>query len=500
MANVTIARQPVTPKGIEKRVDDLELGSVTDPRMAGKVTHLLPPILRLLVLAVTSMAEAMRQVELRARQLRDSVRSYADVPEKIADNTLGAFLQVVSDFELRRVLYRQVKAEHRRGNLAATLLPWNTVAVDGKHLITLRLYDLQRLTRNELRNAEEMRNRESRRQGQPAEFDPRLSDAGWEPSEVEIRAVFATRFPHVQMVSTLPKPDNPEHDLKKPGRKGTQKRHKEAQLYGLIRCHRSTLISAAAAVCLDQRPLAGNTNESGSIVETLKDLLTAYGATNLIEMVTTDAGNTTLAMADELRRQGVHYFLAVKGNQPDIHAEAKRVLGTPVGPPDYSCSEDRSGRTVAYEVFVHSVPAGYLGWTHARTFIRVNRVSRGNKDDDVTEGTRFYVSSGESVDMTGENAYLLSRSHWRCENESHWTTDAIFNEDKRQAPWSRHPNGVLVASIIHLIGLNIVAVFRALAHSRTKTGTLVKPTWNEVIEHFLAELFDTRMDTTAFDA
>jgi hypothetical protein len=42
-------RQAATPKGFERRVQDLELGRVTDPRQSGKVTIPLPTVLVALV-------------------------------------------------------------------------------------------------------------------------------------------------------------------------------------------------------------------------------------------------------------------------------------------------------------------------------------------------------------------------------------------------------------------------------------------------------------------
>jgi len=42
----------------------------------------------------------------------------------------------------------------------------------------------------------------------------------------------------------------------------------------------------------------------------------------------------------------------------------------------------------------------------------------------------------------------ISRLHWRCEEETHWTADAMLLEDKRRPSWSRHPVGVFVVSLL----------------------------------------------------
>ena len=64
--------------------------------------------------------------------------------------------------------------------------------------------------------------------------------------------------------------------------------------------------------------------DSGEVVEALKLLkeLPLDGA-----IVTGDAAFTTEAVARTIRAKGGHYFLFVKGNQPDLQAEIARRFG-----------------------------------------------------------------------------------------------------------------------------------------------------------------------------
>lgn len=93
--------------------------------------------------------------------------------------------------------------------------------------------------------------------------------------------------------------------------------------YALARVHTVTLISSKAASCVHQRPIPGCTNEIGALPGLLKELHVVYGRTRLIEMVTTDAGNTSLKTATlvvhDLR---MHYFSQIKCEHGDLHAEA----------------------------------------------------------------------------------------------------------------------------------------------------------------------------------
>jgi hypothetical protein len=67
--------------------------------------------------------------------------------------------------------------------------------------------------------------------------------------------------------------------------------------YGLARVRRAHLVSSSACVCLGQRPLPGETNESGAC-DFIRQLLAEYGRTGLIEAFLVDAGNASLEHAN----------------------------------------------------------------------------------------------------------------------------------------------------------------------------------------------------------
>ena len=94
-------------------------------------------------------------------------------------------------------------------------------------------------------------------------------------------------------------------------------------------------------------------------------------------------------------------------------------------------------------------------------------------------------------------AMAISRAHWRCEEETHWTADAILQEDKRRLAWSRHPNGVFVVSALRMMGLNILAVARKLSRLGYSKEA---PTWRQVAEHFFLTLCASTLLTESFDA
>lgn len=466
MAGIRIKCQAATPRGVERRVEDAGFHRVSDKRCPARRRFALGPLLGLAVYGLASGATSLRALETRSEQLRESVREQLGLPmERIADNTLGRVLRGLSFTELRNCLHRQVKAEYRRGRLCPAegkqslklKSGRNVASVDGKALSTLHLRELQQQTRQVLKET----------------ADARTRDKEWVPALEDIKAVFSSRFPHVKLVH----PD-------------------EGEMYGTVMVHRTTLVSSDAAVCIDQRPIAGKCNEVGEMPATVDELFGAYGRTELLDIVTSDAGNISLKVADRLQMHGADYFFGLKENQPELYKEAIRTLAQ-AGDKERKAdaSEERSGATVTYRCWSQPLPGGYLKWNHARQLLRIERTTINN-DDEVVTSDRYFITSMAPDALDGEDALVLARMHWRCENEGHWTSDVFFKEDARRHHGSRHAAGIIARSYLTMIAQNIVAVLRALSRLGDE---LLRPRWADVFAHFAAVLFDTRLDTTLFD-
>lgn len=441
-------RQAATPKGLQRRIRDLKLGRVDDPRVAKKVTYALPVLLTGLVVGMTTSAGSLRKVEERTGQLADGHRAWMGLSGRIADNTFGKVLPRLQFSDVLACLHRLVKAEHRRGNLKPTVLSDGTVAVDGKNVATLHWHDLCRVLKLE-----------------PTEASPD-----------HVKALLAEQFPAVQFC--VPAQGKP---------------------YALARVHTVTLISSAAAMCVHQRQTLGHTNEIGSMPELLREVHAAYGRTGLISMVTTDAGNTSLGVATQIRGYGWDYFLQIKSGQGDLYSEATRALGSKTEQQaDATQVDKQNGKVVSYRVWQHDLTdQGWLDWTHARQLVRVERAVEDPTTGESSVGNRFYVCS-RTPDQAGPKRCLkTSRAHWRCENETHWTNDTQLGEDRRRLAWSRHPSGVFVVSALRAIALDILAVARKLSRL---DYTREPPSWQQVAEHFLLVLCDSILDTEDFDA
>lgn len=441
-------RQAATTKGLGRRIRDLGFQNVGDQRMSTKVTYSLPLVLTALVVGMSTDARSLRAVEKRTKQVAKKHRQWMGIKQRIADNTFGDILQWLVVGELMACLQRGVKAEARRGNLKPTVLPVGTIAIDGKNVATLRWHDLCRVLKLEKNKAQ--------------------------PDQVKL--LLAERFPDVQFCV-------PE----------------KGQPYALARVHTVTLISSDAAVCIHQRQTLGHTNEIGSMPELLEEVHAGYGRSSLITMVTTDAGNTSLKVAGLILGHQWDYFLQIKSGQGDLFTEAVRALGSQTeATVDFSQVDQQNGKIITYHLWQHDLSEqGWLSWTHARQLVRVQRIEEDPETGKKKSGNRFYVCNRAPTQLRPKGCLKISRAHWRCENETHWTADAESHEDRRRLAWSRHPRGVFAVSVLRRIAINILAVARRL----TRLGhSLETPTWQDVADHFLLVLCGSTLETEAFDA
>jgi predicted transposase YbfD/YdcC len=458
MAKRRIKRNAATPKGFKRRIADLELGQVNDPRHQPWVEIPLLGALTLSIYALLSGARSQRAVEDRSEQLTWQLEQELGIDGRISDNAFGEILQRIDWRDMRWCLHRGVLAEWARKGLRPTVLPWSTVAIDGKHEATIPEWHLRRL----------------------------LDDDPDNPAGIEtLRALASARFPYIQLQD---------------GAGG---------IVGLVRVHNAALISADAPVVIDQEPILGRTNEMGTIPKTVRGLFSFYGQTQMLGVFTVDAGNTNLPTASFIFGRGSHYLMTIAEPHGEIHREALRTLAKRADSQAqaHRC-EEVNGNTVAHTLWVEPLPDGYLRWTHARALLRVERtVVDGN--DEVTIGTRYYVCSMPSEMATPDQLLAASRAHWRVENEVHWTADARWDEDARRTPWTMHPTGILVVGLMRAIAINIAAILRALSRIRQNPvepdepdppdPIWLKPTWKTIAETALMLFFQPLLDTTEFD-
>ena len=203
------------------------------------------------------------------------------------------------------------------------------------------------------------------------------------------------------------------------------RRSKRATATGCL--HLVSAWATANGVTLGQVSVPDGSNEVAAIPALLRTLDLA-GA-----IVTIDAAGCQVANAAEIRRQGGHYLLAVKGNQPALRAAVEGVFdraceadfaGAEFG--GHEAVEDGHGRHEERYVTVIYDPDGLPPeWPGVAAVVQVNRVREvGGKR---TQATHYYLTSHRAA---AEELGDRVRGHWAIENQLHWVLDVAFREDE----------------------------------------------------------------------
>src|SRR5262249_44112525 len=180
---------------------------------------------------------------------------------------------------------------------------------------------------------------------------------------------------------------------------------------------------------LGQVAVADKSNEITAIPRLLQ-MLDVRGA-----LVSIDAMGCQKEIAREIRAGGGDYLLAVKDNQPTLHADvqacfARAQAGGLAGVKHevFITSEVKHGRqeqrvyTVLYEPWGLSTQQE---WQDLRAVVQVERtVVQADKQS--KEVAHYISSSTARAKVLAEGV----RHHWGIENSQHWVLDVIFGEDR----------------------------------------------------------------------
>jgi len=251
---------------------------------------------------------------------------------------------------------------------------------------------------------------------------------------------------------------------------------------GIVRTMTCTLVSSRVKVCLDAIPIPADTNEMGHFAAAFTSLWAVYGGGELFKLVTYDSGGASKANADLVRQHGLHYLLRLDAQQPTLYREARRLLHQLPVSAAVHFTEDHTGTgTERRYLFVTEEMAGYYGWDHLQTVVRVHSVKRDRDGklipQEAHQQDRYYLCSLPRGRLNSEQWLYLVRQHWGVENGTHNLLDKFLEEDKH--PFiEADPQGMLNVMLLRRMALNALALFRGVTQ-RDEVKRLTP--WRDVI-------------------
>lgn len=213
---------------------------------------------------------------------------------------------------------------------------------------------------------------------------------------------------------------------------------------------RAFYVSSETKLYLGQRQIPCKGAETNEFIPFIDHLLELYGRTQLLEVISVDAGMVSKSNALELRNRGLHYIMALKGPQQKLSSLATELFQSRLEP-DYLKQEVYNGSDVTrklYRVQVSQVES----WEHLREIWKVVTSSYNPITGKTVDFTRFFLSSLPPTTLSNSQVLDAVRMHWGIENNANWCFDVNWTEDT--APWAS--KAMVFVSLLKMIAFNII--------------------------------------------
>jgi len=223
---------------------------------------------------------------------------------------------------------------------------------------------------------------------------------------------------------------------------------------GLGALHLVSAWATANGITLGQVAVDDKSNEITAIPQ-LVELLDLKDC-----VVTIDAAGCQKEIAANIVAKEAHYLLALKDNQPTLHAQVSDafVQQLEAEQPDGKLRRHRQvetghGRTETRETLVMPVPKERVAtgaWVGLATIIMVIRQCVDHVSGQTSDEVRYFISS---LPARAKRLAGAVRQHWGIENGLHWVLDVAFNEDRMR---QRDRNGIENLALLNRLAVSVL--------------------------------------------
>ena len=252
---------------------------------------------------------------------------------------------------------------------------------------------------------------------------------------------------------------------------------------------RAFYASSPVKLLMGQELINQGTNDRGAFGCFLDKLVRLYGRTNLLEVISIDAGITSIKNAKQIVEHNLDYIMALKDARS---RKATRLAIEFLGQrkrADKIEKEFINGRQVIRRLYRCETPE-MKGWEHATEFWRINKETI-NKNGTVAYEDRYFITSIPKQTLTNSHILKAIRLHWSIENNANWVIDTAWGEDTN--PWCNQ--AIELLSLMRIIAYNVIARLK-LRRLKHLDKTVI--TWKGVLMLTRLTLFPTVKTSIAF--
>jgi len=194
--------------------------------------------------------------------------------------------------------------------------------------------------------------------------------------------------------------------------------------------HLLSALDTATGLVVAQVTVDTKSNEITSFAPLLDAVETVLGTLAGVLFIA-DALHTQTGHADEVTARHAHLLVQVKGNQPTLFKQLKRLPWAQI-PVGHRTRERGHGRceTRTVKAVTVATPGG-IAFPHAQQAVRITRTRI--VADRTSRETAYLTVSLPAGHATARDLQTWIRRHWHIENKLHHVRDVTFREDLHQA-------------------------------------------------------------------